>query len=127
MAAARVGGSTQTQMAAISDAPLAKLLLIARAGGVSNGDDRAAAADLKPIACLTKSTDAGAAALKGGEFSAPGSSLASVIRLGQWAAGDLDGHGADDDGLPAGPDLANVDQRARTMRVRIRPSEGGTS
>ena len=124
MAAARVDGSAQTQMAAISGLPLAKPLLIARDGGPSDGDDRTAAADLKPIACLTKSTDAGAAALEDGEFSAPGS---SVIYLGNWAAGDLDGHGVDDDGLPAGPSLANVDQRACTMRVQIRPSEGGTS
>lgn len=126
MAAARVGGSTQMQIAAISSAPLVKPLLIARDGGAAEDDDRAAAADLKQIEFLTESIATGAAALGDGESPAPGSFVALVIRLGQWAAGNLDRHGADDDGLPAGPALASVDQRARTMR-RVGPSEGAIS
>ena len=46
------------------------------------------------------------------------------IILGEWAAGDLDGHGAGDGGPPAGPDLEIADQRACNAPVRVGSGEG---
>ena len=107
MAATRAGGSTQLQMAATAATLFAGPLLIARDGGPSDDDYRVTAANLKQITYLTESASAGL-----------------VIRLVKWAADDLDGHGADDDGLPVGPVLKSFDQRARATRVRVGPGEG---
>ena len=70
-----------------------------------NGDDdatdadRLSANDLENATYLAEGTDAGEATLDGGEFRYPvaeGSSAEAVIRLDQWALGDLDGDGAED-------------------------------
>ena len=71
-------------------------------GGNSGGDgdaDRLSADDLENATYLAEGPDAGEATLDGGEFRYPvaeGSSAEAVIRLDQWALGDLDGDGTED-------------------------------
>ena len=62
-------------------------------------DGRVSAAELARATYLTENADAGVATLEAGEFrapAAPGSTAELVIRLGKWAAGDLDGRGGED-------------------------------
>lgn len=63
------------------------------------GTQAATAMELERATYLTESTETGEATLDGGEFRAPaatGSSAELVIRLGKWAAGNLDGRGGGD-------------------------------
>ena len=72
--------------------------------GENGGDDatdadRLSADDLENATYLAEGPDAGEATLDGGEYRYPvaeGSSSEAVIRLDQWALGDLDGDGAED-------------------------------
>ena len=73
--------------------------LLAVACGGATDADRLSADDLENATYLAEGPDAGEATLDGGEYRYPvaeGSSAEAVIRLDQWALGDLDGDGAED-------------------------------
>ena len=75
------------------------LLAVACGGDDATDADRLSADDLENATYLAEGPDAGEATLDGGEFRYPvaeGSSAEAVIRLEQWAAGDLDGDGTED-------------------------------
>ena len=73
--------------------------LLALACGGTADADRLSVDDLENATYLAEGPDAGEATLDGGEFRYPvaeGSSAEAVIRLDQWALGDLDGDGTED-------------------------------
>ena len=75
------------------------LLAVACGSDAATDADRLSANDLENATYLAEGPDAGEATLDGGEFRYPvaeGSSAEAVIRLDQWALGDLNGDGTED-------------------------------
>ena len=86
-------------MSSEPDVPMLRRFAIEGGALVELDDGRISAAELERATYLTENAEAGSAALEAGEFrapAAPGSAAELVIRLGKWAAGDLDGRGGED-------------------------------